>query len=112
MANTDRVGKSTWVGIARETFERGMAPWVGRKHESWLRSWARPHLVDPGQILIPERMYSIYATHRVMQPIIQLELQAMGYPKLPSAEDGNPEGLQRSVQPLGDEAPRLLSPAA
>jgi hypothetical protein len=89
MKTTQRPG--SWVGVARETFERSMVPWVGRKHESWLRAWARPHPVDPGQILVPERIHSIYAAHRFMEPARRWELQAMGYPSLPPAEHGAAE---------------------
>ena len=112
MVNTVRADESTWVGVARETFERGMVPWVGRKHESWLRSWARPHPVDPGQVLVPERIHAVYAAHRIMEPVTRWELRAMGYPTLPPAEHGEPERPRRSLQAVGDGASRSLRSAA
>ena len=102
MMNTD--GANGWVGVARETFERGMVPWVGRKHESWLRAWARPHPVDPGQILVPGRVYRVYADRPVMQPISRWQLEAMGYPELPPAERADPAAPQGSPRAATDRA--------
>ena len=73
------------VAVARETFEHGMLPWVGRMYESWLRAWARPHPADPGQILVPERVNRVYAAHILRNPVTREELEAMGYPERPAA---------------------------
>jgi hypothetical protein len=81
MASSDRA--DGWARVARETFERSMVPWVGRKHEAWLRAWARPHPVDPGQILVPQRVYEVYQSRRALEPLARWQLDAMGYPKLP-----------------------------
>ena len=88
-------GGDNWVGVARETFECGMVPWVGRKYEGWLRAWARPHPVDPGQILVPERVSRVYNNHLFREPVTRQELEAMGYPRTPPAEEPHAAGPAR-----------------
>ena len=83
---TDTAGANGWTGVARETFERSIVPWVGRKYEGWLRAWARPHPVDPGQMLVPERVYRVSRSRGAVQPLSRWQLDAVGYPELRAAD--------------------------
>ncbi|MFN8525892.1 MAG: hypothetical protein U0821_22560 [Chloroflexota bacterium] len=75
---------TTWVGVAKETFERSMLPWVGRYRADWLAAWSKPHPADPGQVLVSEHIHSVYQARATLEPISQAQLKQMGYPKKPS----------------------------
>ena len=74
-----------WVAVARETFEYNMRPWMGRKHEAWLRACARPHPIDPrGQVLVPDHLHQVFAGRPIYGRVTPAELAAAGYPTLPA----------------------------
>ena len=112
MLNTDAA--NGWVRVARETFERSMVPWVGRKYEPWLRAWARPHPVDPGQVLIPGQVYRVYAAHRLTEPATRWQLDEMGYPALPPSGHADPvaQGPPHVAADMVRRSPRSLPSAA
>ena len=101
-----------WIGVARETFERSMVPWVGRKHETWLRAWARPHPVDPGQVLVPQRIYDVYRARTFMEPLAWWQLKAMGYPELPPKEAVAPSAPQVQAETVPYARPATAPAAA
>jgi hypothetical protein len=97
-----------WVAVARETFERSMLPWMGRKYEPWLRAWARPHPVDPGQVLVADSVYRVYAARPALEPLAQWQLKAMGYPRLPPAESRAGGAAEASPGSTAGQVPTQL----
>ena len=84
MSMSVSVVEAGWVPVARETLEYGMRPWLGRKYEPWLRACARPHPIDPrGQVLVPDRLYRVFASRPIYGRVTAAELAAAGYPALP-----------------------------
>jgi hypothetical protein len=70
-----------WAAVARETFEYNLRPWMGRKSEVWLRACAHPHPIDPrGQVLVPDRLYQVFASRPIYGRVTSAELAAAGYP--------------------------------
>jgi hypothetical protein len=89
-----------WVAIARDTFEYNMRPWVGRRHEGWLRESLRPHPVDlRGQLLVPSHIHEVFKKRRHFTPATARELAAAGYPKLPRdpVPDANSQVVSRAA---------------
>jgi hypothetical protein len=77
-----------WVPVARETVEYSLRPWMGPKYESWLRASTRPHPIDPrGQVLVPDRLYQVFASRPMYGRVTAAELAAAGYPTLPEAAE-------------------------
>ena len=86
-----------WVAVARETFEYNMRPWMGRRYEAWLRACARPHPIDPrGQVLVPDRLYQVFASRPIYGRVTPAELAAAGYPALP--EEAELETARRELR--------------
>ena len=76
------------ASVARETFEYGMVPWVGRKHEGWLRTWALKHPRDPvGLVQVPAPVYRAFQQRMPGQRLTRQEAEALGYPKVPGEQD-------------------------
>jgi hypothetical protein len=99
MTNTISRG---WVPVARESFEYNMRPWMGRRHEQWLRDSVRPHPVDPGgQVLVPEQLYEVFKKRSTFSRITTKELAAAGYPKVP------PDPAAGAALPVLDADPIL-----
>ena len=74
-----------WVAVARETFDYTMRPWMGREYERWLHACTRPHPIDPrGQVLVPDRLYRVFASRPIYGRVTPAELAAAGYPTLPA----------------------------
>jgi hypothetical protein len=93
---TSRV-EAGWVAVARETFEYNMRPWMGRKYEAWLRACTRPHPIDPrGQVLVPDRLYRVFASRPIYGRVTPAELAAAGYPALP--EEAELESARRELR--------------
>jgi hypothetical protein len=105
-----------WVAVARETFKYNMRPWLGRRHENWLRDSVRPHPVDPrGQVLVPQRIYDVFKKRPIFSRVTRAELAAIGYPELPRDPIPQPEpsvagraAIHRSESPIA----RVAQPAA
>ena len=86
-----------WVPVARETFEYSMRPWMGRTYEGWLRACARPHPIDArGQVLVPERLYRVFASRTISGRVTPAQLAAAGYPALP--EEAELETARRALR--------------
>jgi hypothetical protein len=86
-----------WVPVARETLEYTLRPWMGRKYESWLRASMRPHPIDPrGQVLVPDRLYRVFASRPIYGRVTAAELAAAGYPVLP--EEAELETARRELR--------------
>jgi hypothetical protein len=74
--------------IARETFEYSVIPWVGRKYEDWVRTWARPHPRDPrGLIQLPNTLFHAWQQRTPGRRLTSAEAQALGYPRVPGDAD-------------------------
>ena len=86
-----------WMAVARETFDYNMRPWMGRKYEAWLRACTRPHPIDPrGQVLVPDRLYQVFARRPTYGRVTAAELAAAGYPTLP--EEAELEAARRELR--------------
>lgn len=86
-----------WVPVARETLEYSLRPWIGRKYEAWLRASMRPHPIDPrGQVLVPDRLYRVFASRPIYGRLTAAELAAAGYPTLP--EEAELETARRELR--------------
>ena len=91
------VVEAGWVPIARETFEYTMRPWMGRRHEPGLRACARPHPIGPrGQVLVPDRLYRVFASRPIYGRVTAAELAAAGYPVMP--EEADLESARRALR--------------
>ena len=94
--STSRV-EAGWVPVARETVEYSLRPWVGRRYEGWLRACTRPHPIDPrGQVLVPDRLYRVFASRPIYGRVTAVELAAAGYPVLP--EEAELETARRDLR--------------
>jgi hypothetical protein len=104
-----------WVAVARDTFEYNMRPWVGRRHEQWLRDSLTSHPVDPrGQVLVPSQIHESFKKRRHFTAATAGELAAAGYPKPPReplAEATSRVVTRPGAQPLA-EKPAIAQPAA
>lgn len=73
---------------ARETFEYSIIPWAGRKYESWVRSWARPHPRDPrGLVQVPTQIFEAWQQRLPGQRLNAKDAQALGYPRVPGERE-------------------------
>jgi hypothetical protein len=76
--------------VARETFEYSVVPWAGRKYESWIRSWGRPHARDPhGLVQVPKTLLDAYQQRTPGQRLTSREAAALGYPRVPGEQELN-----------------------
>jgi hypothetical protein len=73
------------ASVARETFEHGIVPWAGRKHEEWVRAWSSPHPRDPrGLVQLPDSIYRAFQGRTPGQRLTREQAKALGYPRVPS----------------------------
>jgi hypothetical protein len=80
--------ESDLATVARETFEYGIVTWAGRKYEEWVRTWARPHPVDPhGLVQLPAEMYHAFQERTPGQRLSSQEAAALGYPRVPGENE-------------------------
>jgi hypothetical protein len=74
--------------VARETFEYSVVPWAGRKYESWIRSFARPHPRDAhGLVQVPKILLDAYQQRTPGQRLTSREAAALGYPRVPGEQE-------------------------
>jgi hypothetical protein len=70
--------------VARETFEYGIVPWAGHKHEQWLRAWSSLHPRDPrGLVQLPDSIYRAFQRRTPGQRLTREQARALGYPRVP-----------------------------
>jgi hypothetical protein len=70
---------------------------MGQKYEAWLRACAHPHPIDPrGQVLVPDRLYQVFASRPIYGRVTPAGLAAAGYPALP--EEAELETARRELR--------------
>jgi hypothetical protein len=107
---TTNTSAPNWVPVARELFEYEMIPWIGREYAAWLRTSARPHPSDRHRsVLVPERIYQVFAQRQPGERVTRAQLESMQYPRLPEEDELPAAHLEQRLASVAGDSARLRS---